>query len=303
MIVTKYKDFAIFYTDGSKNEENKTGFAFYTPSLNKTINCKCNKINTIFDVEAAAIYNSLIFAKASKLKKILIATDSLSVLEALDNLSFNKILLGSIIPKIKATIFKLEKENSHEVSLIWIPSHKGIQGNERVDSAAKNALTLEKEIPKIYNLKSLKKFFQNNSYKESNDEIKKNFQIKGIRYWNLCEQDSKDVWFSKKPYNTLNRKQISLINRIRSFHVPLAQHLVEKNILTDPACPCGYESQSLNHVFYDCKNTEDRRKKLIENLAKHKIIFPIDFHCLSFTKNMEILRCICTFAENINIKI
>jgi ribonuclease HI len=43
-------------------------------------------------------------------------------------------------PKIR-TIRKLIDNSGYQISLIWVPSHAGISGNEAADQAAKDALT------------------------------------------------------------------------------------------------------------------------------------------------------------------
>ena len=61
-------------------------------------------------------------------------SDSLSVLTSLKN----KILENPLFIKL---LNRLDSMSSHkEIIMCWIPSHIGVSGNERADSAAKSEL-------------------------------------------------------------------------------------------------------------------------------------------------------------------
>ena len=66
--------------------------------------------------------------------KFIIYSDSKLVLQALQSKNSSTPLITRLIDKMNT----LSKNNS--IILTWIPSHIGIQGNERVDRAAKKAL-------------------------------------------------------------------------------------------------------------------------------------------------------------------
>jgi len=59
-------------------------------------------------------------------------------------------------------------------------------------------------------------------------------------------------WYFKK---SLTRKEIVLINRIRSNHYNLNLNMFQKNIVNSAACPCGDPKQDINHIVFSCPIT------------------------------------------------
>ena len=66
----------------------------------------------------------------------MIFTDSMSAIQALKGNIENT--EDKILFEIKYLLHKLE-QLGYEVQIFWIPSHIGIEGNEKVDSLAKRA--------------------------------------------------------------------------------------------------------------------------------------------------------------------
>ena len=81
--------------------------------------------------EAIAIELAMNIIANHKSSKFIIYSDSKSVLQALQSKDSSTPLITRLLDKMKT----LSKNNS--IFLIWIPSHIGIQGNERVDKATK----------------------------------------------------------------------------------------------------------------------------------------------------------------------
>ena len=116
------------FTDGSKSVEN-TSFAITQENgtlLKKGILCD---YTSIFTAEALAIYEAAKTAVKSG-KKLVICTDSLSVLRAVSNCNHN----SRLITNIRDLLIR----NANKLKLMWVPSHIGIIGNEKADEAAKS---------------------------------------------------------------------------------------------------------------------------------------------------------------------
>ena len=73
--------------------------------------------------------------KASKKKKIIILSDSLSALEAISSRNLNHSKLLDFF-----TTYTKVKNRNGDIVLAWVPGHVGIWGNELADSAAKEAI-------------------------------------------------------------------------------------------------------------------------------------------------------------------
>ena len=132
-ILLHHPDHQYIFMDGSK-DCNKTVCAAV---LNKIIHKKAFPMkSSIFTAEVCAIDLALNIISKNKHNKFIIFSDSLSVLTSLRNKKLENLLIAKLLSR-------LDSMSSHkEIIMCWIPSHIGVSGNERADSAAKLALDL-----------------------------------------------------------------------------------------------------------------------------------------------------------------
>ncbi|KMQ86767.1 pol-like protein [Lasius niger] len=125
LFLSSLKQDASFYTDSSKMVSNSdspdgVGYVVYSPGLN---------------FEFLAISQALNIIINKGIKRAVIFSDSLSVFTSLQN----PILSGRThhwILQIRNSLFNCNRLGL-ETKLLWIPSHCGITGNERVNLLAK----------------------------------------------------------------------------------------------------------------------------------------------------------------------
>jgi ribonuclease HI len=120
------------YTDASK-KDNECAFGVFCPSSGHEERIKLVNYASICTAEMLAIGNALEYIRNNSLTNTIILSDSLASCQAL--LTQAK---STYITETTREIFKLME--STKTSLVWIPSHIGISGNERADSLAKEAL-------------------------------------------------------------------------------------------------------------------------------------------------------------------
>lgn len=250
----KLDNFLSIYTDGSRILDDDsaspkaTSFAFFVPNNNYHYVARTNPNFSIMHAEACAIIYAIKYITNIGSKKSIILSDSRSTLLSLSS-NDSKGNLDTTIYLIKHLLLDASKKDL-TIHLMWIPSHIGILGNERADTLAKQALSLDHLF--------LKKIYINNSFpilKSNMINHGKNFLLnqsstKGKVYFQMKKSSNilKDPWWTDL---NLDRETISTISRLRSGHVRLNLHLFLKNIVEDPLCECGF-LQDIDHAIFSC---------------------------------------------------
>lgn len=129
--ISQYHRHAMFYTDGSKTDTG-VGCSFVIGTTSRTFSLP--PLASVFTAELTAIDKALCFLDISDQTDFVIFTDSLSSIQTL--MSFNS--KDNFVQKMQLRLTCLAKDGKN-VTLCWVPSHVGIEGNERADAAAKRA--------------------------------------------------------------------------------------------------------------------------------------------------------------------
>ena len=127
----RYRDYIPVYTDGSR-DGNAVACATVFPS-NTVISMRLPGSASVFTAEVWALEK----IKDSIASKYIVFTDSLSYLQALHHMKLEHPLIGMGIRK--SVVLNIAQ---NVIVFCWVPSHTGIKGNEKADSAAKSALGL-----------------------------------------------------------------------------------------------------------------------------------------------------------------
>ena len=104
---------------------------------NTVISMRLPDSASVFTAEVWEIIKALDQIKISSASKYIVFTDSLSCLQALHHMKLEHPLIGMVIRK--CVFLNIAKK---DIVFCWVPSHTGIRGNEKADSAAKSALDL-----------------------------------------------------------------------------------------------------------------------------------------------------------------
>ncbi|KAL4141753.1 hypothetical protein QTP88_004330 [Uroleucon formosanum] len=237
------------YTDASK-----TNSSVPTAIINgeQSISYKLPDHNSIYTAEYFALLEGVHLAIQLPDSTINICTDSLS---ALNNLKYN---LHSSILAIKISNI-IEKANKN-IWFIWTPGHCGIDGNEKADKVAReavnNPLTEIRTYSSLIDIHKNVDTFCTNLW-ESEWRRTPNNKLREIKmttvYW-------------PKPH-TLNHKEEVVINRLRIGHSKMSHgHLMRRD---EPAMclTCG-EPLTGKYLLIHCRIHIDTRKslKLHDNL-------------------------------------
>ena len=124
------------FTDGSKtNHGTGSGYIIRSTNLSKDGRKTLDDLSSVFQAEIMAISETAdwLISEETRWKNVTIYSDSQAALKALQGYRFTSNLTLECSNKLS----KLARVN--RVSLQWIPSHTGYEGNEAADALAKEA--------------------------------------------------------------------------------------------------------------------------------------------------------------------
>ncbi|KAK0160438.1 hypothetical protein PV328_007848 [Microctonus aethiopoides] len=299
--VHKIEDEAtLIFTDGSKRKGAKsTGASVVIDNQETAYNISMPNQCSIFTAEAFAIKAALELMQQEadiRNRDIVILTDSLSVCQALEN-NVISVYHNRYILEIRKLYHRLKKEKDKRIIILWIPAHKGIQGNEIADKLAKEATEEEEnqviEVP----ISDYKKTFKAETWIMTQNTIVQESRIKGKEYFrNYYDGKKKKPWFQK-----IDRERyfVTMINRIRANHFNLNESLVRKGYVDSARCECGCENESLEHVIWTCNLYEEERIKLDWDLRSRGHTREIDIRNIIKKEKWNIFTYFYKFIKRI----
>jgi ribonuclease HI len=233
------------FTDGSIFSSGKAGCAFTIPELNYVKTCKLNDGISTFSAELHAILEACeYFNNLSILPpNIVIISDSKSVLQAL-NAGGTK----NRFPTQKHVLYIINEILSKNInlSLLWVPSHCNIRGNEIADRFAKKASSTGTPTNIDYSLNEIYNKIDRNACK--------------IRHLHMKSRCKAHDWIFLPTLShnipNLPRAYLKIINRIRTCSFSFR--------FKPSFCTCG-STISLHHIF-SCKRLHSM--SLVRKLQK-----------------------------------
>lgn len=242
-ICEEHKEHTQIYTDASKINNN-IGCAVY--SDNHTLKIHLPNPTSIFTAETLAILKSIQYINnnAPNHAKYIIFTDCLSSLKAIQN-PFSR---NTLIQSIQQLIHKQQTQKNTEILFTWIPSHIGIEGNEKADSEAKEATTMPITGIKI-------------QPEDIKAEIKQKTSELWNREWHRSNSTLRTIKNSTKPWkNGDTRREQIIITRLRIGHSNITHgHLLTRS--QQENCETCHTPITIKHLLIDCPIHEEQRKK------------------------------------------
>ena len=262
-LISKYDSYIHIYTDGSKVDD-LVAAAFTVPSLNVDKKFRlCNK-STIYAAELTAIIETVLWILNSECYnncKFAIFSDSLSVLT-----SIKRSYCQSRPTLLNDLLYHISKLNSNQIRFIWIPSHIDVAGNDRADTLAKEALTID-HINSINYLELHEIFTLIKLYIINKWQIEYSNDSRGHFYKSICPIVSTDIKYLE-PYR---HKEVQ-ISRLRLGVANTNQRLFIIKRHDDGLCDTCKVRETIHHLLLDCKKediSEVLRNKC--QLYKHEV--------------------------------
>ncbi|KAL8589628.1 hypothetical protein ACOMHN_016012 [Nucella lapillus] len=240
------------YTDGSVKDNGEVGCALVIPDLGITKKYHLNNGISIYTAELYAILKACetINDMPQPPRAAIILTDSKSSLQGLaSGRTKNRQEFQAEISFLTHQILY----KGTDLTLMWLPSHTGIKGNELADKAAKRATEDGTHVTLQLSTLEMKNKIRQTANNIRNDTLKTRCTEHG---WVFIPMPK------TSPRLTLPRKNQKLLRRIRTGH----HRSTSQNI----TCQCGKEA-TLQHIFSDCPSLNSSTTKLKDYKQKHSL--------------------------------
>ncbi len=129
--IQQYRNYTFIFTDGSKTA-NGVGCSYILGPSN--IGIPLPGCCSIYTAELYAIKLALEAVSERTDRRILLLSDSLSSLQAIQSMSCDNVLIWQIL----CLMYRIQ-QSGKMLSFLWIPSHVSIAGNEKADTVAKSS--------------------------------------------------------------------------------------------------------------------------------------------------------------------
>ena len=185
---------------------------------------------------------ALDYIKDANLSEVLIFSDSLSVLQSINNCKLDN-------PLVRDILLRFQNMSSKHIILCWLPSLTGIKGNEKADIAAKSALLLS---PSNFKL----------PYTDFKPII--NLFNKWQSVWDTAVNNKlhsiKPILSAWRPAYRMDRREKVVLTRLRIGH-SYATHSYLLKGEEQPMCNLCAAPFTIKHVLLYCVDFENARNR------------------------------------------
>ena len=255
------------YTDGSKLDHG-VGSAVFSTDLNVSHSFHLPDHSSIFQAEVLAIREACKILTTSCPQDMSVAncSDSQAAIRAVSSTSTSSKLVQQCKAELKLAC------NGRNITLIWVPGHSNIDGNEIADVLAKQGASggtrTEKVGPPINHVKY-------NIHQHFLSEANKRW-ARSTRY-----RITKKTWptYAKKRTEDLlkrDRSEIARIVAVCTGHWPIGTHAARLGIPFNPHCRSCQDTQaeeSVTHFLCECPALSSHRlaafgKRFLDDLSE-----------------------------------
>ena len=277
-------DFHFLFTDGSQVGE-RTSNAVYSTN-HQIAKTRLENNTSIYIAELHAVLQALRLVKDHSLKRVVICTDSRSVIQSLSIDSPSSALLTNI--------YNVHQELSvtgTRLRFLWVPGHKGIFGNEQADKFAKEALSLctITKIPVEY--QSIKRRIRNvitKAWQAQWTNTSRATQLRRIK-------PQVENWSTA---NRKNRREEKVLSRLRLGHTVYTHSYIYSQEAR-PVCTSCNHPQTVEHILLQCLHYRRQRNRIVDFCNEEKL--PLNIATLLGDSHPELLNLLFSFLREIKL--
>ena len=284
-LIDSYSDHARVYTDASKTTDGKVGIGCFFEACQdnpeRKFACRVTDRITVYAGEMAAI--RLAIQESAQLNgnmPVAVFSDSLSAIRSIESERSNS------RPNMLRDILDTKHALQREVTLVWVPSHVGIQGNETADRLA-NEGTKKSAVDIDIGIELAEAYSTVDDYCRSKWQemwsLRTNDQFSLIVPSVLTTRLQQQHFASRRIEVTANRLRFGRCRLNAYLHV-IGRHD------TGLCAQCGVP-ETVKHYVMECDNNVTREVKAFCQFRKQE-------HTLaSVLSNGEIIRLICRVGD------
>jgi ribonuclease HI len=245
----------VWYTDGSK-KDGQAGAGVHGVRPMKKFSISLGRHPTVFQTELFAIFACAHenMRRHYKNKRIFILSDSQAALKDLNSVEINSKLTLECIRALNSI------GECNNITLMWVPGHSNIEGNEAADELARLGAETAPIGPEPYC--GLPKCAPRN-------ELRSRAQNQSITIWQKApgQHHAKELLKGYSPKFTsdllkLSRNQVRVITRALTGHCRLNKHLTRMGLSESPSCRfCSVEDETPIHILCKCDALHHRRSR------------------------------------------
>jgi ribonuclease HI len=265
-ITTQSGNLVAIYTDGSRIG-GRVGASAASPQLHETRSVYMGPDSgaTVYAAELQGILLALMIVLYHGIKQAAIFTDNQSALRATENpgSQSGQYILESIVDALAEI-----RSGGATVELYWLPSHRGIEGNEQADIAAKEATGWrqirshrERMVEVLTDATAPQPSYQRVLRSALRTQIRAAVMGEWERAWgthssgresyNLTPIPTRGVL---KAHKGLHRSLSTIIIQMRTGNIGLKHYLYQRKVptITNDECRCRRGRQTTQHVLFAC---------------------------------------------------
>lgn len=229
------------------------GYLFYIPEFHISFSNNLPPITPSFTAERFAIIDALNKILFLPPNNFLIATDSLSCLQALTSNAYNS-HISPLIITIRQLLYSLTGAGM-DIQFLWIPEHTGIVGNEFADKLAKASASIRcpmsSKIPWSDFIRNFRTYITNLRLKHW-----ESFPPYFVTWYKIYLQNISPIISPLPWFHNLNLSRRSIVSffRLRFGHTLIPSHSFKRSLNDSSLCTFHNDTMicDITHPIFNC---------------------------------------------------